>query len=93
MVVLSACESGLGEVQSEEGVYGLQRSFRVAGCQSMIMSLWKVDDKATSELMSVFYREWVKSGNKRLAFREAQNQIRKKYLYPYYWAAFVMVGE
>jgi CHAT domain-containing protein len=58
----------------------------------MIMSLWKVDDAATQQLMTNFYANWVKSGNKVKAFKLAQQQLMVKYKEPYYWGAFVMVG-
>jgi len=92
LIVLSACETGLGDIKAGEGVYGLQRAFLVAGADAMIMSLWKVDDAATQLLMTNFYSNWIKLGNKQKAFRQAQLQLMTRYKDPYYWGAFVMMG-
>jgi CHAT domain-containing protein len=91
MIVVSACETGLGDVKSGEGVYGLQRAFLVAGADAIIMSLWKVDDAATQQLMINFYTNLLKTGNKMKAFKQAQLQLMTKFKEPYYWGAFVMM--
>jgi CHAT domain-containing protein len=93
LVILSACQTGLGEIKNGEGVYGLQRSFQVAGASSVITSLWEVSDEGTQDLMSAFYKYWLQSGDKHGAFRKAQLEIKEKYKYPFYWGAFVLVGE
>lgn len=94
LVVLSACETGLGEIKNGEGVYGLQRALNVAGAKTLIFSLWTVNDAATQKLMTTFYQEMLKpNSTKRQSFKNAQNALRKDFPEPYYWGAFVMVGD
>ena len=90
LVVLSACETGLGDIKGSEGVYGLQRSFKMAGVKYVMVSLWQVPDKETVEFMEVFYTNLLKVNNIREAFSETQAIMRKKYD-PYYWAAFNLI--
>ncbi|MEO9532689.1 MAG: CHAT domain-containing tetratricopeptide repeat protein [Crocinitomicaceae bacterium] len=90
LVVLSACETGLGDIKGSEGVYGLQRAFKMAGVRYLIMSLWQVPDEETAEFMTLFYKELMASKNIRSAFDKAQSVMREKYD-PYYWAAFVLI--
>lgn len=90
LVVLSACETALGDVKGSEGVFGLQRAFKMTGVKKMIVSLWQVPDKETAELMTAFYSYWMKGKTISDAFAQAQADMRKKYS-PFYWAAFVLV--
>ena len=93
MVVLSACQTGQGKATSE-GLYGLQRAFKKAGVGTIVMSLWSVSDKITSEFMTTFYERLAdkkNAWNKRKAFEEAKEIIRQRHPDPYYWAAFVML--
>ena len=92
LVVLSACETGLGDIQGNEGVYGLQRAFKIAGAKYLIMSLWQVPDKQTSLLMITFYKKWLEDKMSIPdAFHAAQKELRDVGLDPYQWAGFVLV--
>jgi CHAT domain-containing protein len=92
LVVLSACETALGDVAGYEGVFGLQRAFKIAGAKYLIMSLWQVRDRETQELMASFYHHWLeKKQSIPEAFRSAQGELKSKYHYPYFWAGFVLI--
>lgn len=91
LAVLSACETGMG-IFNKNGIYGLQRSLKIAGAKSIIVSIWKVNDIATQKLMIKFYENYYKKKmNKYTAFLNAQQELRKEYPEPYYWGAFIMV--
>ena len=95
LVTLSACETGLGDITGD-GVFGLQRGFKKAGAQSILMSLWKVDDEATCMLMTEFYRSWIGGKTtKHDALEKAKQTVRshkeKGWDDPKYWAAFILL--
>jgi CHAT domain-containing protein len=93
LVVLSACDTGRGEVKVGEGVFGLRRAFAIAGARTLVMSLWKVPDEATRMLMVRFYEE-LQAGRPRVdALRAAQQTVRDRYPDPYYWGAFILQGD
>jgi CHAT domain-containing protein/tetratricopeptide (TPR) repeat protein len=99
LVVLSACDTGLGQTESGEGVFGLRRAFGEAGARAVLMSMWSVPDRETQELMVLFYKNLMDGKGKHQALREAQLQMRsiveKRYGTDavYYWGAFVIVGQ
>lgn len=93
LVVLSACETGLGEINNGEGVFGLQRAFMVAGARSLIISLSKVDDVATQKLMTYFYDEYTKTNQIKSSLKYAQLKLREEYKRPYLWGAFLLIGK
>lgn len=92
LAILSACETGLGEIDGNEGVYGLKRTFKIAGVQNIILSLWQVPDKETMEFMLLFYEELYKDSETTVleAFETTQKKMRQLYD-PYFWAAFVLI--
>ena len=91
LVVLSACETGRGDIDNNEGIMGLQRAFKTAGAHKLIISLWKVPDQQTSELMQQFYSNYLTSNDVHFSFQEAQHYMQAKYKNPYYWAAFILI--
>jgi CHAT domain-containing protein len=95
LVVLSACETGVGELAAGEGVYGLRRALVLAGSHSQVISLWKVDDTATQELMVAYYKRLLAGQARDEALRETQLAFLNstEYRHPYYWAAFIGSGD
>ena len=95
LVVLSACETGVGEVQNGEGVYGLRRALVLAGAQTQVASLWKVADAATKDLMLDYYKRLLKGEGRSAALRDAQRTMigSQEHSHPYFWAAFVPIGN
>jgi CHAT domain-containing protein len=97
LVTLSACRTGLGKLVKGEGIIGLTRSFFHAGARSVVVSLWNVNDLATSELMKAFYQNLNRGLAKDEALRQAKLTLMKggqrAWRHPYYWASFVLVGE
>lgn len=93
LAVLSACETGLGEIKSGEGVYGLQRGFKKAGTNSILMSLWKVDDDATQKLMTEFYENLLNGKTKAQSLLNAQRCVKSQpgWEGPEYWAGFILL--
>jgi CHAT domain-containing protein len=93
IVVMSACETGLGDVKAGEGVYGLQRAFHIAGADAILMSLWTVSDAATQRLMTLFNQNLSPTVDKATAFKKAMLQLKTEFKEPYFWGAFVLIGS
>jgi CHAT domain-containing protein len=95
LVVLSACDTGLGEIRNGEGVYGLRRAFYLAGVESVVMSLWPASDLTTRKLMSDYYRNLKQGAGRGQALRQVQLEMLKRdpHLHPFYWASFIQSGE
>lgn len=95
LVVLSACQTGVGDVKNGDGVYGLRRAFVLAGAQSQLMSLWDVYDEGTKDLMTKYYQRLIKGEPRAEALRQVQLEMLKsdKYRHPVFWAAFIPSGD
>ena len=95
LVVLSACDTGMGEVKTGEGVFGLRRAFELAGAKSLVMSLWPVSDQVTKELMSAYYRNLKEGHGRGDSLRRAQLEMIAKPArrHPFYWASFIQAGD
>jgi len=98
LVVLSACDTGIGDISAGEGIYGLRRAFVIAGSESQLISLWKVEDTATKDLMVAYYKGLKDKKGRREALSQIQRdwlegKNGKKYQHPYYWASFIFSGD
>lgn len=96
LVVLSACDSGVGTTSNGQGIYGLRRGFLVAGAETVVTSLWRVDDQATGELMVLYYRKLLdpkNPGDRLRAMEESMQELRSRRAHPYYWAPFLVIGQ
>ncbi len=93
LVVLSACDTGRGDVQLGQGVYGLRRAFLVAGAETVVMSLWKVNDETTRQLMEAYYTNLLAGQGRASALREAMRELRRTQPHPHYWAPFIAMGR
>ncbi|HEX2572337.1 MAG TPA: CHAT domain-containing tetratricopeptide repeat protein [Polyangia bacterium] len=93
LVVLSACETGRGEVKVGQGVYGLRRALVVAGAETVVTSLWRVDDETTRALMEAYYRNLLSGLGRSQALDRAMKDMRAQHPHPYYWAPFIVVGR
>ena len=91
LVVLSACETARGKIDPVEGALGLQRAFKKAGVQTIVMSLWKVPDESTAILMTEFYRNLMNGVEIHQALKNAENRVKELYPDPYYWAGFIIL--
>jgi CHAT domain-containing protein len=92
LVVLSACDTGLGKVENGEGVFGLRRALQEAGASSVLISMWSVPNVETRELMEEFYSNWLSGMDKHEALRQAQLSMKRETQKPYFWGAFVLIG-
>jgi CHAT domain-containing protein len=95
LVVLSACETGMGEIRNGEGVYGLRRAMVVTGAETQVTSLWKVADEATRNLMVAYYRRLLSGEGRSEALRQVQLEVlrNQELSHPFYWASFIPVGD
>ena len=93
LVTLSGCQSGMSEVSGSDDLLGLMRGFLYAGSQSLLLSLWNVNDESTAALMVNFYEEWQQGATKAAALRKAMLQVRSNHANPFYWAPFLLVGS
>ena len=95
-MTLSACDTGIGRLQGEEGIMNLARSFLVAGAKSVLASLWEVDDRSTATLMAHFYTHFAKGQTVAESLRDAQKEMLTEFgkdMKPYFWSGFTVIGD
>lgn len=93
LVVLSACDTGRGDVKLGQGVYGMRRALAVAGAETLVTSLWKVNDETTRQLMATYYRNLLAGQGRTAALRQAMQALRKSQSHPHFWAPFIAIGR
>jgi CHAT domain-containing protein len=93
LVVLSACDTGRGDVKLGQGVYGLRRALVVAGAETLVTSLWKINDETTQELMEAYYGNLLAGQGRTTALRQAMLALRQKRPHPHFWAPFIAIGR
>ena len=93
LVTLSGCATGMNFVSTGDELLGLQRGLFCAGATSLLLSLWDVHDRSTSELMQAFYKSYQKTNDMALSLQSAMKEVRQANPHPYYWAPFVLVGK
>ncbi len=89
--VMSACSSGAGMILNTGGIIGIQKAMFIAGVDSLLVSLWEIEDKVTKEFMTSFYTEWIKEENTDDSFTAAKIAVKEKYIHPFYWAGFRVI--
>jgi CHAT domain-containing protein len=90
--VLSACDTGRGDLKRGQGVYGLRHALQVAGAQTVVSSLWKVDDDTTQTLMEGYYQNLLAGQGRTSALRDTMRALRRSRPHPYFWAPFIPLG-
>jgi tetratricopeptide (TPR) repeat protein len=93
LVVLSACDTGRGDIKLGQGVYGLRRALVIAGAEALVTSLWKVNDESTRQFMEAYYSKLLEGAGRTSALRQAMKEFRRKQPHPYYWAPFIALGR
>lgn len=93
LVVLSACGSGQGKVRPGEGLYGLRRAFFIAGAETVVASLWEIDDRKTPSLMAAYYKNLLGGQGRGESMRQAMLAMRVHHPHPHYWAPFLVFGD